>query len=160
MSRFLRLTVMIVTLLACIGCDQATKAMARSQLPRNEIQSFVYDTFRLQYAENKGAFLSLGASLSESLRRAFFSVGIAVVLLGVFAYIIAGPAISPTYLVSITLILGGGLSNLIDRWAYGGVVVDFLNVGIGEIRTGIFNLADVAIMAGATSIFVKGLGKK
>jgi signal peptidase II len=46
------------------------------------------------------------------------------------------------------LIVGGGVSNLIDRLRYGGYVVDFLNVGIGSLRTGIFNVADMAIMAG------------
>ena len=40
------------------------------------------------------------------------------------------------------------MSNLIDRLRYGGYVVDFLNVGIGSLRTGIFNVADMAIMAG------------
>jgi signal peptidase II len=44
------------------------------------------------------------------------------------------------------------LSNLIDRIAVGSVI-DFLNVGVGSLRTGIFNLADVAIMAGAGCLF-------
>ena len=44
------------------------------------------------------------------------------------------------------LFLAGGLSNLTDRIAIGSVI-DFLNVGIGPLRTGIFNVADVAIMA-------------
>ena len=38
--------------------------------------------------------------------------------------------------------MAGALSNLIDRIAVGSVI-DFLNVGIGPLRTGIFNLADV-----------------
>jgi signal peptidase II len=50
--------------------------------------------------------------------------------------------------VSVALIVGGGVSNLIDRLRYGGYVVDFLNVGIGPVRTGIFNVADMAIMVG------------
>jgi len=46
-----------------------------------------------------------------------------------------------------SLILGGGLSNLYDRIAYG-KVVDFMNMGIGDLRTGIFNVADMFILAG------------
>jgi len=46
-------------------------------------------------------------------------------------------------------VCGGGLSNLVDRIAYDGHVVDFLNIGIGSLRTGIFNVADMAITAGA-----------
>lgn len=42
-----------------------------------------------------------------------------------------------------------GCGNLIDRIAHGGCVTDFLNVGVGGLRTGIFNIADAAIVAGA-----------
>ena len=52
----------------------------------------------------------------------------------------------------IALFLAGGMSNWIDR-AFRGSVVDFLNVGVGWLRTGIFNFADVAIMLGI-AIFV------
>jgi signal peptidase II len=59
--------------------------------------------------------------------------------------------------VALSLIAGGGLSNLIDRIAYGGYVIDFLNIGLGGLRTGIFNIADVAIMVGAISLIVRSL---
>ncbi len=48
---------------------------------------------------------------------------------------------------------GHGLADLIDRFRYHGHVTDFLNVGVGSIRTGIFNIADVALMAGV-ALFV------
>jgi signal peptidase II len=52
-------------------------------------------------------------------------------------------------LMGLTLFVAGGASNWIDRVA-SGFVVDFLNVGIGPVvRTGIFNVADMAIMLGA-----------
>jgi signal peptidase II len=44
---------------------------------------------------------------------------------------------------------------LIDRLLYHGRVTDFLNVGIGSLRTGIFNLADMAILAGALLLVLK-----
>ena len=37
-----------------------------------------------------------------------------------------------------------------------GAVVDFLNVGIGPLRTGVFNVADMAIMAGAGLLAMEG----
>lgn len=55
---------------------------------------------------------------------------------------------------SSALIIGGGLSNLIDRIINQGAVIDFMNIGVGSLRTGIFNVADVAIMVGMF-IFVK-----
>jgi signal peptidase II len=55
------------------------------------------------------------------------------------------------------MICCGGLGNIIDRLIYGGYVRDFLNVGVGPVRTGIFNIADVALMAGCLLLVVQEL---
>ena len=46
------------------------------------------------------------------------------------------------------MILGGGISNEYDRIFNNRAVVDFMNMGIGQLRTGLFNVADVLIMIG------------
>ena len=51
-------------------------------------------------------------------------------------------------LLAIALVIGGGLGNLIDRIVHDGRVVDFMQVGFPWLRTGVFNVADMAIMAG------------
>jgi signal peptidase II len=157
MARFIQIVVVTITLLTCVGCDQATKAVAKEYLPRNEVMSFARDTFRLQYAENKGAFLSIGASLPENVRGLLFTVGIGAIVFGILGYLLFVPALPLATTVALSLIAGGGLSNLIDRIAYGGYVIDFLNIGLGGLRTGIFNIADVAIMVGAISLIVRSL---
>ena len=48
----------------------------------------------------------------------------------------------------LSLIAGGGVGNWIDRVTNDGRVTDFLNVGVGNLRTGIFNVADMVLMAG------------
>ena len=58
----------------------------------------------------------------------------------------------PTRL-GVALFVAGGTSNLLDRIAYG-KVIDFMNVGLGPVRTGIFNVADMAIMLGAAIVVV------
>jgi signal peptidase II len=50
-------------------------------------------------------------------------------------------------LVGLSLFVAGGASNLADRVARGSVI-DFLNVGLGPLRTGIFNVADMAVLLG------------
>ena len=50
--------------------------------------------------------------------------------------------------LGLALFVTGGASNWIDRIIRGSVV-DFVSIGIGPLRTGIFNVADVAIMVGA-----------
>lgn len=52
------------------------------------------------------------------------------------------------------LALGGAIGNLIDRVRFDGLVIDFMNLGIGPLRTGIFNVADVAISVGAVLLIL------
>lgn len=143
----------IVLILTTIGCDRVTKHMATMRLADAPPQSFLADTFRLEYAENTGAFLSLGSTLPDALRTALLTFGVAIGLIVVAVVAIrkrwaGGP------LAGAALIWAGGVSNLVDR-AMRGSVVDFMNVGVGTLRTGIFNVADIAIMAGAVLIAVK-----
>ena len=56
-----------------------------------------------------------------------------------------------TLLGGACLVLAGGASNWVDRLARGSVV-DFMNVGVGPLRTGVFNVADVAIMIGVSML--------
>ncbi len=157
MVRVIQIVVVAITVLTCVGCDQATKAVAKEYLPRNEVLSFARDTFRLQYAENTGAFLSIGSSLPEKARGLLFTVGTGAIVFGILGYLLFAPALPHAKTVAFSLIAGGGLSNLIDRIAYGGYVVDFLNIGFGSLRTGIFNIADVAITVGAIYLFARSL---
>jgi signal peptidase II len=59
----------------------------------------------------------------------------------------------------LALFVTGGASNWIDRLAQGSVV-DFLSVGVGPVRTGVFNVADVAIMLGAGVIAIAAIRKR
>jgi signal peptidase II len=149
MTKVKRVTILILLLLACVGCDQTTKYTARQLLPQDDTLSLAGDTIRLQYIENAGAFLGMGASLSQGLRFWLFTVAVLLGLSGLFFYLISSShTLEWAPAVALSLVLGGGTSNLIDRLVYKGAVVDFLNLGIGPLRTGIFNLADLAIVVG------------
>jgi len=132
---------------ATIGCDRVTKHIAVISLAGTPGRSFFADTMRLQYAENSGGFLSLGANLPIAVRTAIFTIGTGLILVGT---LIAAAKLRLTVwqLVGLTLLWAGGASNWVDRVARGSVV-DFLNVGFGALRTGIFNVADVAVLLGA-----------
>jgi signal peptidase II len=137
-------------LVGTAGCDRVTKHLAVTTLAGAPDQSFLADTIRLQYHENPGAFLSLGASWAPSTRMVVFQLGNAM-FLAVAGFLASRYRWSRTASCGLILFLAGGLSNLADRLAIGSVI-DFLNVGIGPIRTGIFNVADVAIMAGIAMV--------
>jgi signal peptidase II len=51
-------------------------------------------------------------------------------------------------------ILGGALGNLIDRIFYGGLVVDFIDLGIGAHRFYTFNVADIGVTVGGALLFI------
>jgi signal peptidase II len=58
------------------------------------------------------------------------------------------------------LILGGALGNLIDRMFYGGLVVDFVDVGIGTHRFYTFNVADIGVTVGGALFILSLLGEE
>jgi signal peptidase II len=147
MTKIGRTLVLLAIAAATIGCDRVTKRMAASSLAGAPSRSFLADTVRLEYAENSGGFLSLGANLPPTVRTAIFKIVTGLLLVG---SIVAAVKLRLTGwpLVGLSLVWAGGASNWVDRIARG-AVVDFLNVGFGALRTGIFNVADVAIMLGA-----------
>jgi signal peptidase II len=143
--------VLLIAITATIGCDRVTKHVAATTLSEASSRSFLADTFRLEYVENTGAFLGLGANWPPRVRTAVFGVGNGLLLIAVA--VVAMRRRWPRWsLVGVAIFVAGSASNLVDRITYG-TVIDFMNVGIGPLRTGIFNVADMAIMLGA-GIFV------
>ncbi len=133
---------------ACIALDQATKYYAVQSLKGTPIQHYLGDTIRIQYATNTGAFLGLGNALPGHVRFWLFNVFTSLVIVGIFVYVLVASRMKMFESIAFALLVSGGIGNLIDRVANGGHVVDFMNLGIGKLRTGIFNVADMAIMAG------------
>ncbi len=148
MNKLKRAVFVLLIITACLGCDQATKFIAKSYLMEHPMISVLGGTVCILYAENDGAFLSLGASLPHKTRMFIFTGGVFLFLISIFIYLIFASGIDTLAVISLSMVTGGGLSNLLDRLLYGGHVVDFLNFGIGSLRTGIFNVADVFIMLG------------
>jgi signal peptidase II len=157
MKMFNRIVLMLLVLVSCVGCDQATKQLVRARLPEAVTYSFFGDVFRLQHMQNHGAFLSLGDTLSGPARFAVFTLAVAAALAAMVVYLIRKRDLAAFDVVAFSLIAGGGIGNLIDRVLYAGGVTDFLNLGIGPVRTGIFNVADIAIMLGAAMLVVRGM---
>jgi len=149
MQKVKRMLILLFVMVSCVGCDQATKLLAQQHLATAPMQEYGNGFFRLIYAENPGAFLSLGATLSPAMRFWVFVVLAAALLVGIGVAALRFSAHTPIQVViALALILGGGLSNLIDRVLNDGRVIDFMQIGILQLRTGIFNVADMALMAG------------
>lgn len=143
----------ILTVILLIVFDQIFKEVAIATLKGHPTISFLGDTFRLQYAENKGAFLSLGSGLSDQSR--FWVLGVIVLaFLSIYASQVLRGTPNRIVIYGISFVLGGGVSNLLDRFFRDqGSVIDFMNLGFGNLRTGIFNIADMAIVVGVSLLF-------
>jgi signal peptidase II len=96
----------------------------------------------------------MGGSLPGNGPFWLFTVGVAVLLAGLLVLLLRSHGLGTRAQVGLSLALAGGVSNWWDRWVNDGRVVDFLNLGLGPVRTGIFNVADVAIMAGVALVLL------
>jgi signal peptidase II len=135
----------------CVGCDQASKRVAAEVLKGTETLSYLGDVFRLTYAENSGAFLGLGGGWPEPVRWAVFTGAALAVVAASAGWVVAQlrrPQHDALAVWAMVLIAAGGMGNLVDRVLREGRVIDFMNLGLGPVRTGIFNVADVQIMVG------------
>ena len=150
-----RKVVLIVAIVAAVlAVDLATKELAQRHLPGQPTKHLLGDTVRIGYVENTGVFLSLGHSLSPELRFWLFVVGVAAVLLTLLVLTLVDGRFHLPEIVAVAAIVGGGVGNLVDRIQLDGSVRDFLNVGIGPVRTGIFTVADMAITFGGIALLL------
>lgn len=126
--------------------DVLTKFLIQQSFGLYEQVDIVGSYFRLTYIRNPGA--AFGIHLGDYSRPVFLVLSlIALGALGAMYW--ATPAREKVRLVAISLICGGAIGNLIDRVRSAEGVVDFLDVGIGDLRWPIFNIADIAVTTGA-----------
>jgi signal peptidase II len=149
---------LLVAVAGLVALDQWTKALAAARLAGRGTVRLLGDFAVLVYINNRGAFLSLGSGLPDTLRNIFLiALPLAAIPFLVWALLgrgiggnvggaadAAGKAGWAEY-SSAVLVAAGGVGNLIDR-VFRGEVRDFLNFGIGRLRTGIMNLADLYIL--------------
>jgi signal peptidase II len=155
-----RLAILLLTIVGCVGCDQVTKGVVRAQLEPGKTISLFYDVVRLQHVENSGVFLSMGESLPTTVRAILFKFGGTVMVAAVLVWAVRSRRMTRLQTVGAALVCSGGLGNLLDRFSQHGEVTDFLNVGFGSLRTGIFNVADFALLLGVGIVVFGGSGAR
>ncbi|MBX7152115.1 signal peptidase II [bacterium] len=135
-------------LIACVGCDQTTKSLAKKHLNPFEMHSYFYDTLRLQYVENTGAMYGMGSGLTATTGMWLLIIVPSAILLTLLMFMFISNHLTHLQFIALALVFAGGTGNMIDRIFNERSVVDFLNIGVGEFRTAIFNLADMNVMIG------------
>ena len=136
------------------GLDRLTKILAEAFLRGRRGFSFLLDTVVLRYTENSGAFLSLGAGWPLWIKYAVLLVAPMILCLyGVYHCLFRERDLLKA--VFMASAIAGGLGNLVDRLLNGFMVIDFLNFGIGNLRTGVLNVADLSITFGAIAWLIR-----
>jgi signal peptidase II len=137
--------------LGLIAIDQVTKFIVERSLRLYDPVPVLGDFFRLTYIFNRGA--AFGIHLGEWSRVAFSILPVLATIL-LFTMYRQTPWSDRTRLVSIALVTGGAIGNLIDRVRSSRGVVDFFDVGVGNVRWPVFNVADIGVTIGALLLAV------
>lgn len=142
------LVLSLVIIVANIAVDQVTKQIARDQLMGQGTISVVGEFFVLRYAENTGAFLGLGSDLAQPFRIILLILFPVIAIVAATFYLFRAKDLTTVDLVLLSSVIGGGVSNVVDRILFDGAVTDFLHFNFGFFRTGILNIADISIFFG------------
>lgn len=121
-----------------LTADQLTKAWLTSFLAPGQSVDVVGDLVRLVHGQNAGGLF--GLFQGQALPFAFVSV----VVVGAIVVYHARSGRNRYLSITLGLLLGGALGNLMDRLRLG-YVVDFVDAGLGSVRWYTFNVADAAI---------------
>ncbi len=157
--KYARVVLVLFIVFLNISCDQASKHKARINIEFNQKIPVISSVFYLTKAENTGGMLSFGSNLPKFWRTILLTYLPLLALLISLFYLLANTKIKATDLIGYCFVIGGGFGNMIDRTLYGSVT-DFMNLGVGSLRTGIFNMADVSIMVGLGVILLGPIQKK
>jgi signal peptidase II len=135
-----------------VVADVVTKRIAEVALqPRHVPHDIVGDVLRLTLTYNTGAAFS--TSLGEYSRWGF-SIMATIVLIVLLRTLRTVDASDRWQAAAIGLICGGAVGNLVDRLRHVHGVVDFIDIGLGDLRFWIFNVADMGVSVGAVMLFI------
>jgi len=134
------------TAVAIICLDVATKALAVRYLNAHIPRRVIGDIVRLTLAYNPGAAFSM--SLGDYSRYIFgaFAIVALFILWRLYRTTATGDT---TRVAALGLAWGGAAGNLLDRFLSSRGVVDFIDIGVGDVRFWTFNVADSAVTIGA-----------
>ena len=149
-----RLLLILFVVLATVSGDQLSKIVATQYLKGQGVVPVLGRFLVLKHAENPGVFMSMGAGWPQGVRFLVLILLSSAILVGIAVYLWRSSSLNTVQVIGFALVLGGGMSNVVDRVRHDGLVVDFMNLGIGRIRSGVFNLADLFILAGIVLAFL------
>lgn len=152
-QRISRLAYGLVAAAVFVG-DQLTKSMVERSIPEYSVIPVIPHFFNLTHSKNPGAAFGLFADSPAAWKTALLVVVSALLIATVVGVVWKSRRLQWEAGVGLALILGGAISNLIDRIRFGRVV-DFLDFYFRSYHWYTFNLADSAIVVGACFLILQ-----
>ncbi|MGH7604651.1 MAG: signal peptidase II [Gemmatimonadaceae bacterium] len=135
------------TLITIVALDLVTKLIAAATLrPQHIPHEIVGNHVRLTLVYNPGAAFGLNLGMYSRWIFMALTAGALVILWRLYQATRQGDFIR---VLALGLVCGGAVGNLVDRIRSATGVVDFIDVGIGDLRWPTFNVADMAVSVGA-----------
>lgn len=134
--------------LLVISLDQITKYWAYNNLRSKPDVHVIDNLFKLSYTENAGIAFGILSETNGNWKVWLLSAISFIAISLVIYFVSTSPSNKGLFLISLMLVLGGIVGNLLDR-LHLQVVIDFIEVYLGDYHWPTFNIADVAICAGA-----------
>jgi signal peptidase II len=151
MARRIAFSGLVLLVLALVGCDHATKAVAEAELTQSGPMALVPGVLELRYVENDDTAFSLTRNLSSRIKAPLLAAASTLGLLGVFAMIRRKyPRAGSGERVALAFLAAGAIANVVDR-VRRGYVVDFIYLHHWPV----FNVADVLIVLGMGWLLVE-----
>ncbi len=150
LSRIISVAIALVVFLG----DQVSKSMVESSIPERAVVPIIPHFFNLTHVKNAGAAFGIFSDTPSPLKTAVLIVVSAGLLVAVITFVWRSRHLHWEAGVGLALILGGALSNLVDRIRMARVV-DFLDFYFRTYHWYTFNLADSAIVVGAAFLILQ-----
>ncbi len=129
-----------------VTADVVTKRVAEARLPLHVPRDVLGEWIRLTLTYNTGAAMNLSAGGAS---RVVFTVVASLMLVVIFRMYRRTAHLDVAQAAALALVAAGALGNLIDRLRSARGVVDFIDVGAGDVRFWTFNVADMGVTVGA-----------
>lgn len=135
---------LIGTLTLLVGCDHATKRVAKGELEGHGPRDLIHGVLDLRYTENTDVAFNLLRTVPDRVRAPFLVVTGAVAVLGLLGFLLLRRGGTGFVRAALLLITAGAVGNYLDR-VVRGYVVDFVHVPHWPV----FNVADAYVTVGA-----------
>ena len=142
-QRIINRVLLLVLVFLLVGCDHATKGVAKAELESGGGLEVIRGLVSLRYVENTDIAFNLLRWVPESIRFPALVVGGGIAVLALCLLLLRGQKKPSLALISLLLVTAGAIGNYLDR-VVRGYVVDFVHLEHWPV----FNVADVYVTVG------------